>query len=418
MKTSWSGMLCVFAAGLILAAAPMWAQDVVLPPGGAAQGDATAVARDLPKVTSANTTTGAGPAPALPIWKYSVTSPTDSNTYTGYMVGVNPFNRGARTTTIPVILIPVIVNFHNTTSGFTTTFDPTSHPDAGCTGNQTAFSLVQNSPIFQNNPWTMNGASVGNTQYIDAFQRANFWQTVQTTGNAYHLLLSPTVGATLTITLNYASPSYLAEVFAVGAGTCTNAGGSGSTNSGTYTGAVFINTIDAQLQAYISAQGITVNQFPLFVMYNVVMPISSAGNFFDAGYHSSTAGYPAGLTSPAQTYGIADVQTNQFFSNAGLNSGTSILAHEVGEWVNDPGVYNATPAWGHIGQQSGCQNNLEVGDALTGTNMTGIAGPGGFTYYMQELVFYSWFFRIPATGAGGKFSNNGTFTTSAGAVCQ
>ena len=29
---------------------------------------------------------------------------------------------------------------------------------------------------------------------------------------------------------------------------------------------------------------------------------------------------------------------------------------------------NPTPKWGHIGQVSGCQSNLEVGDPLSGTN--------------------------------------------------
>jgi hypothetical protein len=57
--------------------------------------------------------------------------------------------RGARRTTVPVILIPFIVQFTNTTTGFTTTFDPSTAPDTGCTAGQTAMSLVENSPIFQ-----------------------------------------------------------------------------------------------------------------------------------------------------------------------------------------------------------------------------------------------------------------------------
>jgi hypothetical protein len=358
-------------------------------------------------------------SPPLPIWNYSVTSPVDGNTYAGYMIGTSPFLRAARSTTIPVVLIPVIVNFHNTTSGFTATFDPTSTPDAGCTGSTTAFSLVENSPIFQSMPWTLNGVSVGNTQYVDAFQRANFWEYVKNTGNAYHVLLNYTVGATMTLNVTYAAPTAVTEVFAQGsAGPCTNPSASGVTNAGLYTGVANINTVDAALQSYITAHGITQNQFPLFIMYNTVMGIPSDPGFYDAGYHASETPYPAALTSPGQTYAIADIQTNQFFSNPGLNSGTSGMSHEVTEWMDDPGVYNLTPAWGHIGQVSGCQNNLEPGDALTGTNLPGIAGPGGFTYYLQELVFYSWFFRIPTSGTGGVFSDNGTFTTDAGSVCM
>jgi hypothetical protein len=55
-----------------------------------------------------------------------------------------------------------------------------------------------------------------------------------------------------------------------------------------------------------------------------------------------------------------------FFGVTG--SDTVILSHELAEWVNDPFVNNPTPAWGNTGQVVGaCQNNLEVGDPLTGT---------------------------------------------------
>jgi hypothetical protein len=85
--------------------------------------------------------------------------------------------------------------------------------------------------------------------------------------------------------------------------------------------------------------------------------------------------------------------------------------HEIGEWMNDPLANNLTPAWGHIGQVSGCQGNFEVGDPLTGTNMP-VIKMSGYNYHVQELAFFSWYFNsgtIPSIGAGGKFSGNGTF---------
>lgn len=86
--------------------------------------------------------------------------------------------------------------------------------------------------------------------------------------------------------------------------------------------------------------------------------------------------------------------------------------------MNDPGGFNAAPAWGNIGEVTGCKRFLEVGDPLTRTDLPPVAGPNGFAYHLQELAYFSWFFRTASTGAGGLFSNNGTLTGDAGAVCQ
>ena len=83
--------------------------------------------------------------------------------------------------------------------------------------------------------------------------------------------------------------------------------------------------------------------------------------------------------------------------------------------MDDPLANNATPPWGNIGQVSGCQTNWEVGDPLSGALMTSIM-LNGLGYQMQELAFFSWFFNgsgNPSTGAGGKFSSNGTFQGAA-----
>jgi hypothetical protein len=50
--------------------------------------------------------------------------------------------------------------------------------------------------------------------------------------------------------------------------------------------------------------------------------------------------------------------------------------------------------------------------------MPPITGTNGFAYHLQELAYFSWFFRTPSIGAGGLFSDNGTLTKDAGPVCQ
>ena len=79
---------------------------------------------------------------------------------------------------------------------------------------------------------------------------------------------------------------------------------------------------------------------------------------------------------------------------------------------HNPFGHNSTPAWGHIGQVNGCQANFEVGDPLTGHNFT--LDYNGFTYHPQELAFFSWFYRTPSTGTGGKYSFEGAFTKTQG----
>src|SRR5208283_4950357 len=50
------------------------------------------------------------------------------------------------------------------------------------------------SPVFDmTTNYTQGGVDVGTTQYIDAFQRANFWSTVQSAQNYHLLLATPTV---------------------------------------------------------------------------------------------------------------------------------------------------------------------------------------------------------------------------------
>lgn len=149
---------------------------------------------------------------------------------------------------------------------------------------------------------------------------------------------------------------------------------------------------------------------PMFLLSNVVMG-SSATDYFTCctiGYHGAT-----GL--PIQTYLVGDFDSSTFFVEP-----IDVLywSHEVAEWMNDPFVNNPVPAWGHVGQQPGCQTNLEVGDPLSGTQFPAVTMNNGFTYHPQELAFFSWFFGAPSVGVNGWFSDNGTFLTDAGPVCQ
>jgi hypothetical protein len=398
---TWFALQCL--AGLLASSHVIMAQDPI--PIDRREPASVHPARRFPRRPVADAD------PGLPIWHYQVVSPVNGASYSGYMVGTDPFLRGARTTTIPVMLIPFIVQFTNTSTGFSTTLDPSTAPDAGCTAGQTAMSLVENSPIFQNYPWTLNGVDVGVTQYLDAFQRSNFWEGLQDAGNHYHTLLTYTVAEPLTLQLSYSSPTPAAEVRAGVTTTCTNPEGSGSTNGAAYQGVVDYNVLENAMTGYIASHKITPNQFPIFILYDVMY--SQNGLLYLGGYHFSEAPYPQVLTFPGQTYAMANFRTN--------GSGpfdVSILSHEIAEWLDDPGGFNAVPPWGNIGEVMGCRRYLEVGDPLTRTDLPPITGPNGFPYHLQELAYFSWFFRTASIGAGEQFSDNGTLAASAGPVCQ
>jgi hypothetical protein len=247
----------------------------------------------------------------------------------------------------------------------------------------------------------MGGTAVGTTQYADAFQRGNFWTNVSITGDSYHTLLSP-VTTLATVTVNVPSGSGTTN-------SVTSLGGCGSL------GVMDINWWDSFVQSTIlpslAAQGISPTTLPLFLLYNVVFT-QGAPNL--KGSSCCILGYHAAVGLPAQTYIPFDFETTGLFT-----SSISPMSHEVAEWVDNPLGTNTTPAWGKIGQVTACQNDLEVGDPLSGTSFPPVTMPNGVSYAPQELAFFSWFFRqSPSLGVNGWYSDNGTFTSGQATVCM
>ena len=153
----------------------------------------------------------------------------------------------------------------------------------------------------------------------------------------------------------------------------------------------------------VAAAGYGPNTFPIFLFHNVVLYVGTPSNCCILGYHSAFS-----FGGGSQTYSIADYDNSGEFGK-GVKD-VSAMAHEVGEWMDDPYVNNGTPSWGHTGQVSGCQNNLENGDPLTGTNLT--VTVNGFTYHPQELVFNDWFYENASSAVNGWFSFNHSFTST------
>ena len=344
-------------------------------------------------------------APTLATWSYSIIA-YDGNQYTGQIVGRSPFLRGKITTTVPVVLIPLKITISQNGSSFIG--DPLG-PDPGCLGaGNTAVGLTQQSPLFNPANISMGGDTptptfVGNTTYPDAHLRASFWSAIgATASSAYHLALS--VSTAPEQSLSFRGPTSTAVEYGLGGTQCgTNSSGS---NIAATLGVVNINAIDPALRTIITNLGITEDQFPFFVLYYEVMSDGDATNLNNCcilGYHDAEG-------SPGQTYGIAEYDTGTVFGGVADITG---MSHEVEEWIFDPTGVNLTPPWGNIGQQPNCQNNLEVGDPLSGTQFPGITMPNSVTYHPQELAYFWWFFTPVSGGVNGVFSNNGTFLGNA-----
>jgi len=314
----------------------------------------------------------------IPFFQNTVVSPLDGRTYTFQIAGTDP-TISKVTTRIEYVPIALRVHFPDGT-----VLDP-SLP--GCNDTVSVSDRFFNGPLFNRVPLVSNGVNVGTVQIIDGFQRAEFWGLVK--HSEYHVKLVSALKVRL-VDVNAPSGSVTAG------GACAGSGH----NLGEIPFGGWDNIVRQMITQFARP-----DELPIVMAYNVV---ETGGGCCIIGYHNAYT-----RVGGTQTYATGAYTDHGIFSG-GLED-IHAWTHEIGEWANDPFVNNATPAWGHVGQVSGCQNNLEVGDPLTGTPF--LVQFNGFTYHPQELAFFDWFFRTPSMGTGAKYSFEGTFKTAQG-VCH
>jgi hypothetical protein len=243
--------------------------------------------------------------------------------------------------------------------------------------------------VLQDFDLTVDNSDLGTGQYPGLFQRASFAEFTGPSGvnPGYSVALIPRVAPLLPV------PAF---------------GGMIKTAPCGRLGLVDLNSLDNYIQQTIFPElssSLQPTAFVVFLMYNVVMYEGEVFNCCVLGYHSA-------FTNPShgfglQTYAVVDFDsTLEFVGVADI----ATMSHEVAEWLDDPTGNNQAPRWGHVGQVTSCSSSFEVGDPLTGTWFA-IQMSNGFTYHVQDLAFFSWFFRqTPSAGALGLYSLQGTFT--------
>lgn len=301
------------------------------------------------------------PAASLQSWNGSFTY--NGTNYTYNMVGTAPSSNASTTVTTYIIPVKIVITSRR---GTKTTFDPSHVLSTGNTvTNQTTVSPIFNSTTT----YVQGGVNVGTTQYLDAFQRANFWGTVQSASNYHVLLGGPTVLAEQTL-----SP--------------TSRYGSTGSPFGFTAGLVDINWFDSQLPSIMSKLGVQPNTFAIFLTYDVYL--TESGQCCIGGYHSSE-----GSVSNPQSYAEFT-----YVDHVGVFSqDVSALSHEVGEWMDDPLTVNFN------GNNTPC-GILEVGDPLENEPNFGDYAYtlNNFTYHLQDLVFLPYFGAPPSTSVNNWFS--------------
>ena len=352
------------AAVLTLFCAAAVAQDAQIEPGSERP-----MFTRLPATLHSPRTAIEAASTALQTWNGSFIY--QGTTYHYNMVGAPPAS--STTATVRTFIIPIRIVLSN---------GAVYNPQTKLSNGKTVVQNTVASPIFSTAvDFTSGGVNLGPSQYIDAYQRANFGGS---TANPSHLLLGgPTVLSQ--VTLNVPKRS-----------------GSQGTVFGFRAGLVDINYFDTQLHSILTsltnAGTIGPNVFPIFLTYDVYL--TQNRQCCIGGYHSST-----GSTSAPQSYAHAT-----YVNHVGsFSQDVSALSHEVGEWADDPLVVNIngnnTPC-GSLENGDPLENNANFGDFQYTAN--------GFTYNLQDLVTLPYFGAPPSTSVNNEFTFHGESLT----VCQ
>jgi hypothetical protein len=345
----------------------------------------------------------------------------------GFLVGANPFfGREGTSTSVKTFIVPLVIKVHQVATDFSVdannnliltgiknqdaTYDPTQASPA-CLGktNNVPFTLAVQSPVFQNHHWVFGGTDLGDTQYPDAFQRANFWNATGKDPGNYHLHLDTQALPPLVIDFPVGSGIGLPQSSAfLGYSTCAP--------TVLVDFSLFDDYLDYTAIPQMASEGVNSGNFPMFIAGNVIWGyVSGELPYYEpvaAGYHATSS------VDQAQTYGVAQFGDETVFTWPDAEP----LSHEVAEWLNDPTGwnfvqdYNVAAVWDPTGPIA-CQYNYEVGDILAGSDMPPVKGENGYTYTLQELAFFSYFYGGPSFAVNGWYSSNNTLTSDAGPPC-
>lgn len=241
---------------------------------------------------------------------------------------------------------------------------------------------VQSSPIFRG----ANYQSVGQTQFPDAVQRAEFFRVMSPD---WHTLLgAPELLKPVVIDV----PRGMARVYR-------------NRSLGVTFAVVDTNFFISQLNTIVQLENLRPDSLALVLTNNVFLaPKTDAKQCCVLGFHTSFAIGEQEQTPQVQTLVWAS-WIDQGLLGGGVADITPI-SHEISEWMNNPFGINVVPAWQSLGTQGSCQNNLETADPVAALpNAAYPVAIDGVTYHPQTQVLLPWFTRqSPSDSLDGAFS--------------
>jgi len=263
--------------------------------------------------------------------------------------------------------------------------------------------LILNSPNFENAKY-----SVGGTQFGDAVQRAEFFNTMK---QNWHTLLNPSIVNRTTIQV----PATVQIQFFDGT-ILTVPGYIPSTASDGSTVVFMLDLLFSLLDFNQAVNDIVGGSFATSAMNYHVYPNTFLFSVVDeqgdltccvAGFHEYIFDP---TTNPQQRW----IYSFTPWISPGVFSGgvqdVTALSHETSEALNDPFGFNIVPTWQFPGLPGFCQANLETGDPVevlaTSTVPILIKEKGQvFQYHPQTEALLQWFEIGNASNAiGGAYS--------------
>lgn len=312
------------------------------------------------------------------------------NAYSYTMVGRAPGMN--QTTVIPTSYLPLSLYFDEYVdqNGKNITIDAT-----------TLTNEIRRSPLFDNAEY-----ATGNTQFVDAQMRAEFWPQLNRRNDNFHVLLSrPQQLPAVTVEVPVGS----SVVYQL--------------PDGSYFALIDFNFLISQLNTLWQTEPMSVDSLPIFLTRNAVFgdfvsqaPADCCIGGFHTAFETNQVGNRVFVQTAIFATSLDPDVADGIFQGPAVFSDINALSHEVAETLNDPFTNNVTPPYQLPGAPQGtCQNDLEVGDVTENLvpDYTDVA-LHGFTYHPQTLALLQWFEgRQPSNALQGAYSFPNTTTLTA-----